>query len=119
MRTRRPLHGALLTAVVSLAACGGDGTTDRDAITKIITDGGRDPATICDHLSDGLLRRFRTLENCRRAARSTPANTDPEVRIRRLTITGGRAGAAVIGSDGRTTISFVKDHGSWKVTATR
>jgi hypothetical protein len=117
--TRRSLHGALLVAVMSLAACGGDGTTDRDAITKIITDGGRDPATICDHLSAGLLQRFRSRENCRRAARSTPANQDPHVRIRHLSVTGDRARAAVTGSDGRTTITFTKDHGSWKVTDTR
>ena len=108
----------LLVPLVSLAACG-DGTTDKDAITKIITDGGRDPATICDHLSDPLLKRFGTLQSCRKAATASAKQTDPGVKIDRLTITGDKATADITGSDGKTTITFVKDSGSWKVRDTR
>jgi hypothetical protein len=114
---RRRLHATLIAGTLLLAACGGDGTDDRFALTKIIKDGGRDPATICEHLSDPLLKRLRSVEDCRRAAKAAPA-AGPGVTIESLTITGDRAAATVSGADGRTRITFVKDEGSWKVLAT-
>ncbi|MCW3041786.1 MAG: hypothetical protein JWM31_3691 [Solirubrobacterales bacterium] len=119
MTPRRLLAAFVLAPVVTLAACGGDGTTDRDAITKIITDGGRDPVTICDHLSDPLRRRFGTVAACRKAARADAKNVDPGVKVDRLDVAGDAATADVTGNDGRTRITFVKDGGSWKVADTR
>lgn len=118
-RSRPTLAAALLLPLLSLAACGGDGTTDKDAITKIITDGGRDPVTICDHLSDALLARFKTVDTCRKAAKSGAKNEDPGVKIDRLAIQAKTATADITGVDGKTTITFVKDNGSWKVSDTR
>lgn len=115
---RRRLHATLIAGTLLLAACGGDGTDDRFALTKIIKDGGRDPATICDHLSDPLLKRLGSVAACRRAAKAAPG-ASRTVTVERLTITGDRAAATVRGADGRTHITFVKDHGSWKVLATR
>lgn len=115
---RRRLHATLLAGTLLLAACGGDGTDDRFAITKIIKDGGRDPSTICDHLSGPLLERLGSVAACRRAAKAAPA-AKRTVTIDRLTITGDRAAATITGGDGRTRITFVKDHGSWKVLSTR
>jgi hypothetical protein len=55
---------------------------------------------------------------CRRAATAAPAATRT-VTSARQTITGDRAAATNTGGDGRTRITFVKDHGSWKVLSTR
>jgi hypothetical protein len=113
----RRLLGVLLVPAATLAACG-DGTTDRDALTKIVTDGGRDPVTICAHLSDALLARFGTVDACRKAARAEAKDAGREVRIDRLRIDGNAATATVDDTRGKTTITFVKDHGSWKVQDT-
>lgn len=116
---RRPLLPVLLVPMVVLAACGSDGQTDKAAITKIISEGGRDPVTICDHLSDRLLARFKTQATCKKAAKADKKNTDPNVMIDSLKIDGKKATANITGNDGKTTITFVKDDGSWKVYDTR
>lgn len=113
----RRLPRLMLAAVATLAACG-DSITDEQAIRTIIVDGGRDPATICAHLSGSLLKSFGSIQKCRDRAAEGDEN-GPEVKIDRLRIDGDTASAAVTGADGTTRISFVKDDGAWKVSDTR
>lgn len=113
-RPRSAAAVAALTLVLGLGACG-DGTTDRDAITKIVNDGARDPVTICDHLSTALLQHFGSVDACRRQARKAARKGPQKVTIDRLRIDGDAATARVTGRDGHGTVTLVKDHGSWKV----
>lgn len=113
------LLAALVVPALALGACG-DGTTDADAITKIVRDGARDPATICDHLSDALTRRMRGVDACRRQARrAARGHGGPDrITIDRLQITGDTATVRLTGRDGRGAVALVKDHGSWKIDDT-
>jgi hypothetical protein len=112
----RTFAGLLLLPPLALAACGG-GTSDKDELTKIIQDGGKDPATICDHLAPALLKQFGSLAACRTAAKAGDDGKDA-VSVKTLTIDGDKATAKIDGARGAQTITFDKQDGDWVVTQT-
>jgi hypothetical protein len=108
----------LAVPAVTLAACGGgDGDSDKDKLTKIINDGGTNPASICDHLDTALLKQIGGADGCKKAAASE--KKDDTTKIDSLNVDGDKATAKVTDKSGATTISFVKQDGDWKVTATQ
>jgi hypothetical protein len=116
MTLPRTLAGLLVLPPLALAACGG-GSSDKDDITKIIKDGGKDPATICDHLAPPLLKQFGSVAACRTAAKAGDDGKDA-VTVKSLAIAGDKATAKIDGAQGAQTITFAKQDGHWVVTQT-
>lgn len=115
MKRLRPA-AALAAAPLLLAACGGD--SDKDVITKIIKDGGKDPTTICTHLGPTMLSAFGSVEKCKEQAKGADDGKD-DVEINDLTVKDGAATAKITGAQGNQTITFAKQDGEWKVTQVR
>ena len=113
MRHRR-LSALIAVPVLTLAACGGGGDSDKDTITDIIKEGGTNPASVCDVLDDALLKKFGGKEGCLTAAKDE--EPDDSTKINSLKIDGDKATAKITEKDGPTTINFVKIDGDWKVT---
>jgi hypothetical protein len=115
--TKRLIAAPLLLGALGLAACGGGGggSSDKDTLTKIVTDGGKTPATICDHLDAKTLANLGGHDKCVQASKQAGA-LDPNVKVTKLTINGDKATANITGKDGSSTIHFVKENGDWKVT---
>jgi hypothetical protein len=105
----------LVVPVLAITACGG-GSSDNDKITKIVIDGGKNPVTICDHISTGLLKAFGSVEKCQAAAKADKSGKDPNVKVDSIDIKNDKATAKITGNQGHGTISFAKQDGDWKVT---
>ena len=103
----------VVLAVLGLAACGG--SDDKQKIEKIITDGGRHPATICEHLDVPTLARLGGHAKCLKASRAADAK-DPKVKVDSVAIDGDKATAKITGRSGRDTVHFVKTDGDWKIS---
>lgn len=118
MRHSRTLATLAVVPLTFLAACGGGGSSDKDKITKIIKDGGKDPATICDHLDPTLVKQLGGLAGCKKAAKAAD-NGDKSVDIKSVDVKGDAATAKIKGASGDQTISFIKKSGDWVVTQTK
>jgi hypothetical protein len=118
MRHSRTLATLAVVPLTFLAACGGGGSSDKDQITKIIKDGGKDPATICDHLDPTLVKQLGGPAGCKKAAKSAD-NGDKNVDIKSVDVKGDAATAKIKGASGDQTISFTKKSGDWVVTQTK
>lgn len=110
MLTRRL---ALLLAIpaVGLTACG---SSDKDDIKQIITDGAKDPKTICGNLSKDVLKQIGGKDKCAEAAAKQPKNS-PSKNLK-VTINGSKATATFKDDDGDNTVKFIKESGKWKVS---
>ena len=106
----------LVVPALALAACGG-GSSDNDKITDIIIDGGKDPVTICDHVSDQLLKALGGVEKCKAAAKADDSGKDPDVKVNSIDIKDGTATAKITGNQGGSTLKFAKDGDDWKLTS--
>jgi hypothetical protein len=112
----RHLMLALAVPAVAFSACGGGGNSDKDKLTSIINEGGKNPASICDHLDAVLLKQIGGKAGCVKASKSQKGNSN--TKIDDITVTGAKAVAKVHDEKGKkTTITFKKVGGDWKVTA--
>lgn len=117
MRSPRLLAGLVTVPLLTLAACGDSGSSDEDTITKIIKDGGANPATVCDNLDPTLLKQLGGKAACLTAAKGEKG--DDSTKVDSLKVDGETATAKVTDKDGPTTIKFKKIDGDWKVTASQ
>lgn len=114
----RPRHLllALTVPAVAFSACGGGGTSDKDKLTSIINEGGKNPVSVCDHLDATLLKQIGGKAGCVKASKGQKG--DSNTKIDDITVTGDKAVAKVHDEKGKkTTITFKKVGGDWKVTA--
>jgi hypothetical protein len=103
-----------VATALALSACGG--TSDKDQITNLIKDVGKDPRSLCTkYVTPALLAAAGGQARCLQAASARDA-VDPNVQILNVTVTGSTASATVQGKTGRNNVKFVKQNGSWKVT---
>ncbi len=102
--------------VLALAACGG-GKSDKDKITDIIKQGGKDPSTICKHIEAKTLKALGGKDGCTKASK-TPGAKDENIKVNSVDVKGDKATAKVKGNQGDQAIKFVKEGGDWKVTGT-
>ncbi len=117
MNFSRPASLSLLAVpILALSACGG-GKSDKDKITDIIKQGGKDPSTICKHLEAKTLKALGGEDGCKKAAQD-PSAKDQNVKVNSVTVNGDKATAKVKGNQGDQSINFVKEGGDWKVTGT-
>ena len=107
-----PLVPTLVSAA-ALAACGQ--SSDKDRIVKVITEGGRRPASICRHLDAPALARLGGRAGCLKASRAPDAK-DPHVRVDSVVVSGDRATAKITGRSGPDTVRLVKRDGDWKIS---
>jgi hypothetical protein len=105
----------LVVPAMALAACGG-GSSDKDKITDIIKDGGKDPASLCDHLTADLVKGFGSVEKCQAAAKADKSGKDPDVKVDSIDIKDKKATAKITGNQGGDTLTFVKEDGDWKIS---
>lgn len=111
------LLAAVTVSMLTIAACGGGGDSDKDTLTDIINEGGKNPASVCDHLDAPVLKALGGEAGCKKAAAAEPA--DDTTKINSLKIDGDKATAQVTDKDGKNTINFVKKDGDWKVVASQ
>lgn len=113
MTPSRRMLSLLAVPAVALSACGG-GKSDKDKLTDIIKEGGKTPSSVCDHVTDALLKQLGGKDACVKASKSQPG--DDSTKIKSLKIDGEKATASVSDKSGANTIKFVKEGGDWKVT---
>lgn len=105
-----------LVPVLALAACGSSSKSDKDKITDLIKDVGKNPATLCTKYATAeLLTQVGGASQCV-ALSKKPTSRDPNVKINKISITAGDARAEVTGTDGHQVIGFVKVGTDWKVS---
>jgi hypothetical protein len=84
-------------------------------ISALLQRGAAAPATLCDHLSAGLLRSAGGHAACVSASpRRGPGGRVHDVRVR-----GATATAVVSGSDGAEHVRLVREAGDWRVVEIR
>ncbi len=117
MTHSRRLLALLTVPALTLAACGGGGDSDKDKLTSIINEGGKNPSTICDHLEASLLKQLGGKDGCVKASKAEKG--DDSTKIDDLKVTGETAVAKVHDDKSKSTINFKKVDGDWKVTASQ
>ncbi|HEY8637933.1 MAG TPA: hypothetical protein VIL64_01735 [Solirubrobacteraceae bacterium] len=116
------LHPALLASVavvpaLALSACGGGGS-DKDKITSIVKDVGKNPSNLCTkYAAPDLLKQIGGVDKCKALAKADPKAVDPNVKVDSVTVNGSTATAKITGNSGKNTVAFKKENGSWKVIA--
>lgn len=108
---------ALFAGVLALSACGSSSKSDKDKVTELIKDVGKNPATLCTkYASADLMTAVGGDAACQKLA-AEPSSKDPNVKVDSVVITGAEAIAKVTGNTGHQQIKLVKQGGDWKVTA--
>jgi hypothetical protein len=108
---------ALAVLVVLAAGCGSSGSSDSDQIRALVNSEGRNPASICRHLSDALVTKLGGQAACVKQAASSAK--DPSTHARAISVHGDTATAVIVDRAGTITISLLKEKGIWKVAAVR
>jgi hypothetical protein len=111
------LAGVLALIVVPLAwlAVTAPRAGDRGRIAALLAAGARDPATLCDHMSSGMLRAVGGQGACVAASPSRgPGGSVGSIHVR-----GARASAVVHGAGGAQLVRLVRQDGDWKVDDVR
>lgn len=107
------LAGLVALAGVSLAwlALTGPPAGDAAAVSALLRQGANDPATLCDHLSAGMLRAAGGRAACVRASpEHGPGGTVRNVRVE------GSTATATVGTGGSAErVRLVRRNGTWKV----
>jgi hypothetical protein len=116
-RRRAVALGGLVAfvAVVAALVAGRGGPSDAERIGALLTRGSVSPATLCDHLSAGMLQAIGGRDGCLRAS---PAR-GPAGRVQDVRVAGDRATAIVASSAGDETVRLVRVGGRWKVDDVR
>lgn len=121
LRTPALAASALIIPVFALSACGGSSGGDKGQITNIIKAVGNDPSTLCtSYAAPGVIQQaFGGSQS--KCVQASKGNRDPSVKINSVTITGSTAIAKITNEAGPakgnpSTVHFVKQGGSWKVT---
>jgi hypothetical protein len=112
---RRRLALVALTSTTLLAACGSSAPSNRAQIGALVRDEGITPASICHHLTTGLLVQFGGMSNC--LSRAATAARDPSTHAGTVVVRGSTASATVIDHNGSRSITLIKRHGSWLISS--
>lgn len=114
---RLPRRSSALLAVTSvtlLAACGSSAPSNQAQIGGLVRDVGTRPATLCHHLTTGVLARFGGMSSC--LSRAASAATDPSTRATAVIVRGSAASATVTDRNGSRSITLVKQGGTWLIS---
>ena len=103
---------AVAAGALALAACGGS-ESDEDKIKDLVKEVDEHPASLCDHAAPSLLSELGGRAACLQLARTDNAATKSTVK--RVTVKGDTATAAVVDATGPSTVTFRKIDGDWKV----
>jgi hypothetical protein len=113
MRATKRLAIVTVAAVgLALSACGGS-ESDEDKIKDLVKDVDEHPTSLCDHATPALLSELGGRAACIQLAKTDNATTKSTVK--RVTVNGDTATAAVVDATGPSTITFRKIDGDWKV----
>lgn len=110
------VYAALSLSALALVGCGGSGSSGnsaKDQINSIVAAEGKDPSSLCDHMSNALLAHFGGASACKQKAASSPK--DSSVHVSKLTVNGNAATAVVVDKSGTRNVAFVNESGSWKL----
>jgi hypothetical protein len=111
--SRRRLAPIALMSVTLLAACGSSAPSNGAQIGALVRDEGISPASICHHLTTGLLVQFGGMSNC--LSRAATAARDPSTHATAVVVRGSTATATVIDHNGSRSITLIKRNGSWLI----
>jgi hypothetical protein len=106
--------GALVALPLAFLALSG-GSSDTQRISALLATGSEQPATLCDHLSGGMLRAIGGHDACLAAS----PTRGPRGEVRDVRIDGDRATAVVSREDGDERIRLLREDGDWKVDDVR
>lgn len=109
------LLGLIGVPLAVLALTAGGGGSDAQQIRSLLARGAAEPATLCDHLSTGMLRAVGGRDACV-AASPTRA---PSGEIDSISIDGATAHAVVVQDTGTEMVRLVRQDGEWKVDDVR
>jgi hypothetical protein len=112
---RRRLALIALTSITLLAACGSSAPSNRAQIGALVRDEGISPASLCHHLTAGLLVRFGGMSNC--LSRAATAARDSSTHATAVVVRGFSATATVIDHNGSRSITLTKRNGSWLISS--
>jgi hypothetical protein len=104
-----------LTSITLLAGCGSGAPSNRSQIGALVRDEGISPASLCHHLTTGLLVRFGGMSNC--LSRAATAAKDPSTHATAVVVRGSTATATVVDRNGSRPITLTKRHGSWLISS--
>jgi hypothetical protein len=105
----------LIGLPLAIVALGGSPPSATGQISSLLTRGASEPATLCDHLSSGLLRAVGGHAAC---VAASPARA-PGGEVRNVRIKGLTASAIVSSNDGDELVRLVWQQGDWKVDDVR
>jgi hypothetical protein len=115
---RSPRRGRLapiaLTSITLLAACGSSAPSNRARIGALVRDEGISPASLCHHLTTGLLARFGGMSNC--LSHAATAARDPSTHATAVVVRGSTATATVIDHNGSRSVTLIKRNGNWLIS---
>lgn len=107
--------GGLIGLPLAILALGGGPATEAQRIERLLAEGAVSPATLCDHLSRGMLGAIGGHDACVAASPERgPAATVSEVRVQ-----GATATAVVAGDRGTERVRLVREDNDWKVDDVR
>jgi hypothetical protein len=117
IRRRRAVALSALALLVALplVALNLGGGSESGRISALLTRGASDPATLCDHLSSGMLAAIGGHDACVAASpERAPAATVENVRV-----DGDAATAVVVRDTGEERVRLLRQNGDWKVDDVR
>lgn len=112
---RRRLALIAMTSITLLAGCGSGAPSNRAQIGALVRDEGNSPASLCHHLTTGLLVRFGGMSTC--LSRAATAARDPSTHAAAVVVRGSTATATVIDRNGSRSITLTKRNGSWLISS--
>lgn len=119
IRRRRAVALGGLTGLIglplALAAMGGSAPSATGQISALLGRGANEPATLCDHLSTGMLRAIGGHDAC---VAASPAR-GPGGEVHSVKVSGDTATAVVSRNDGDEIVRLVRQDGDWKVDDVR
>lgn len=93
----------------------GSGPSDAGRIAALLTQGASEPATLCDHLSSGMVRAVGGHDACVAAS----PTRGPEGTVSDVRVDGAAATAVVSSENGEERVRLVREDGDWKIDDVR